>query len=185
MIEVMGMSARSITVSTVGVVPGIRRLAEEPWPLNLAISLHAAQDARRSSLVPLNDRYPIAQLIDAAKYYFDCKGRRITLEWTLISGKNDDPDEARRLAVIARDMHAHINVITMNPTPLTSDLPPPPETVRKFLAALRAAGANATLRDTRGSDIDAACGQLRVREAQALPPPADRAITLVSPSKEL
>ena len=185
LIEVMGMSPRSITVSTVGVVPGIRRLANEPWPLSLAISLHAAEDARRSSLVPLNDRYPISQLIEAARYYFERKGRRITLEWTLISGKNDDAAEAKRLAVIAQGMRAHINVIAMNPTPLTSDVPPPLATVRRFIATLRDAGANVTLRDTRGSDIDAACGQLRVREAQVeLPVQADASGSLAPQSKE-
>jgi 23S rRNA (adenine2503-C2)-methyltransferase len=185
LIEVMGLSPRSITVSTVGVVPGIRRLAEEPWPLNLAISLHASEDARRSSLVPLNDRYPIAQLIDAARYYFERKGRRISLEWTLIAGKNDDTAEALRLATIARNMHAHINVIAMNPTPLTSDRPPSAENVRRFISTLRNAGANATLRDTRGSDIDGACGQLRVREAEVpLPMPGTSSGSLAPLSKE-
>ena len=165
MIEVMGMSARAITVSTVGVVPGIRRLADDPWPVNLAISLHAAEDERRSSLVPLNKRYPIAELIDAAQYYFRSKGRRISIEWTLISGKNDDDEEARRLAAIARRMRAHINVIALNPTPLSNDRPPEGARVREFIDTLRDEGANVTLRDTRGSDIDAACGQLRVRAA--------------------
>ena len=167
MIEVMGMSARAITVSTVGVVPGIRRLADEPWPVNLAISLHAAQDDLRSSLVPLNDRYPIADLVAAARYFFEQKGRRVSIEWTLIAGKNDDDDQAKGLAEIARRMKAHVNVIAVNPTPMSDDLPPEASRVAGFLATLNREGVNATLRDTRGSDIDAACGQLRIRAVTA------------------
>ena len=165
MIEVMGMSARAITVSTVGVVPGIRRLADEPWPVNLAISLHAARDDLRSALVPLNDRYPISDLVAAARYFFEQKGRRVSIEWTLIEGKNDDDQQAKDLAEIARRMSAHVNVIALNPTPLSDDLPPGTLRVAGFLAALRREGVNVTLRDTRGSDIDAACGQLRIRAA--------------------
>jgi len=167
LIEVMGMSARSITVSTVGVAPGIRRLAEEQWPVNLAISLHAADDELRQQLVPLNRRYPIEELIEAAAGYFTAKGRRISLEWALIDGVNDTDDQAQKLADIAARLRAHINVIALNPTPLTADLPPTAAKVTGFMTALRRAGANATLRDTRGQDIDAACGQLRVRHAEA------------------
>lgn len=163
MIEVMGMSARSITVSTVGVVPGIRRLADEPWPVNLAISLHATRDDLRSKLVPLNDRYPIADLVDAARRYFDSKGRRVSIEWTLIAGKNDGPGQAKELAAVARRMRAHVNVIALNPTPLSKDRPPDAATLDAFVSAVRNEGVTATLRDTRGADIDAACGQLRVR----------------------
>ena len=165
MIEVMGMSARSITVSTVGVVPGIRRLADEPWPVNLAISLHAARDDLRSALVPLNDRYPIGDLVNAAMYFFESHGRRVSIEWTLIAGKNDGDDQARDLAAIARRMKAHVNVIALNPTPMSDDRPPDRERITAFLVALRREGVTATLRDTRGADIDAACGQLRVRAA--------------------
>ncbi len=167
MIEVMGMSARAVTVSTVGVVPGIRRLADEPWPVNLAISLHAAEDDLRSALVPLNDRYPIADLVAAALYFFEQKGRRVSIEWTLIGGKNDDDDQAKGLAEIARRMRAHVNVIAVNPTPMSDDRPPGASRVAGFLATLGREGVNATLRDTRGSDIDAACGQLRIRAASA------------------
>ena len=185
MIEVMGRSPRTITVSTVGVVPGILRLADEPWPVRLAISLHAAEDERRSSLVPLNGRYPISTLVEAARHYFDRKGRRVTIEWTLIDGKNDDIGEADRLAVIARRMNAHINLIRLNPTPLSADRPPSSEQVRRFIARLRASGANATLRHTRGTDIDAACGQLRVRKATPnRAPEPRRSVSLAPPSKE-
>lgn len=163
MIEVMGMSSRSITVSTVGVVPGIRRLADEPWPVNLAISLHATADDVRSRLVPLNDRYPVSDLIEAARHFFDRKGRRVSIEWTLIAGKNDGSRQAKDLADVARRMRAHVNVIALNPTPLSEDRPPEPATVEAFMRTLRDEGVTATLRDTRGTDIDAACGQLRVR----------------------
>jgi 23S rRNA (adenine2503-C2)-methyltransferase len=170
MVEVMGMSARSITVSTVGVLPGMYRLAEEPWPVTLALSLHAADDDLRSRLVPLNSRYPIDDLIAAAAAFRRGKGRRVTLEWTLIAGVNDTPEQARALASIAAELRAHVNVIALNPTPLSDDRPPSARRAHEFVEAVTAAGANATLRDTRGKDIDAACGQLRARKA---PEPAD------------
>lgn len=163
MIEEMGISARSLTVSTVGVVPGIRRLAEEPWPVNLAISLHAADDATRSSMLPINDRYPIAELVSAAADYFDKKHRRVSLEWTMIEGVNDTDDQAARLASIALQLRAHVNLIPMNPTPLSADRPSSESTIERFATSLRAARVNVTIRDTRGRDIDAACGQLRLR----------------------
>ncbi len=169
MIEVMGMSARAITVSTVGVVPGILKLADEPWPVSLAVSLHAADDELRSRLVPLNDRYPLRDLVDAAAAFRAAKGRRISIEWTMIDGVNDTADQARKLARIAAELHAHVNVIALNPTPLSPDRPSSRTRIAEFLATLRGAGANATERDTRGQSIDAACGQLRVRAAQAPP----------------
>ncbi len=165
LIEIAGMSARSITVSTVGVVPGIRRLADEPWPVYLAVSLHAADDETRSRLVPLNDRYPLEQVIEAAEAYFTAKGRRLSIEWALIEGANDSDDQARKLAAIARRLRAHVNVIALNPTPLSDDRPPTRDRVARFVALLNEEGANATLRQMRGREIDAACGQLRVREA--------------------
>lgn len=159
----MGKSARGITVSTVGVAPGMRRLADEPWQVGLALSLHAADDAIRDRLVPLNRRYPIAELIAAAEEFTEKTGRRISIEWTLMRDINDDTDQARKLAAIARGLSAHVNLIRMNPTPLSVEQAPSESTVRRFLATLRDAGANATLRDTRGRDIDAACGQLRAK----------------------
>jgi 23S rRNA (adenine2503-C2)-methyltransferase len=161
----MGISARSITVSTVGVVPGMLRLAEEPWPLTLALSLHAADDDLRSRLVPLNRRYPIDDLIAAATAYRQRKGRRVSLEWALIAGVNDTPEQARGLAAIAGELRAHVNVIPLNTTPLCTLRPPSQAAARAFVAQVRSAGANATLRRTRGRDIDAACGQLRTRRA--------------------
>ena len=164
-IAVMGMSARSITVSTVGVVPGMRRLAEEPWQVNLAVSLHAADDELRSSLVPINRRYPLADLEDAASEYFEKKGRRVSLEWTMLDGVNDSLEQAEKLAPIARRLRAHVNLIAMNPTPLSSDQPSGQRTIDRFAARLADLGVNVTVRDTRGRDIDAACGQLRVRSS--------------------
>ncbi|MDK1019083.1 MAG: 23S rRNA (adenine(2503)-C(2))-methyltransferase RlmN [Actinomycetota bacterium] len=163
MIEHMGISGRSITVSTVGFVPGMKKLIKEPWPVNLAVSLHSTIPSKRSKLVPINDRYPIDDVIDAANDYYETKGRRVSLEWTLISGENDSDEEAIGLARIARKIHAHVNIIALNPTPLSHDKPPSRDHIRRFIGTLKREGANVTLRDTRGQDIDAACGQLRLR----------------------
>ena len=165
LIDVAGLSARSVTVSTIGVVPGIHRLANEPWPVYLAVSLHGADDATRSRLVPLNERYPLEAVIEAAEAYFAAKGRRISIEWTLIDGANDTDDQARKLAVIAKRLRAHVNVIALNPTPLSADRPSGDDRIHGFVDTLLASGTNATLRETRGQEIDAACGQLRLRRA--------------------
>lgn len=166
MIDVIDMAARSVTVSTVGVVPGMRRLADEPWQVGLAVSLHAADDALRTSLIPLNKRYPLAEVIDAAGYFFRTTGRRISIEWTMMAGVNDTADQASRLARIAEDLRAHINVIAMNPTPLTPHRAPAQDAIDTFMDTLSRCGANATFRKTRGQEIDAACGQLRIRGAE-------------------
>lgn len=165
MTGLMGISARSITVSTVGFVPGMKRLTEDPLPLNLAVSLHSTIPSERSKLVPINDRYGIDDVVAAAREYYDKKGRRISLEWTLIAGENDSEEEAVGLARVARQIQAHVNVIALNPTPLSKDRPPSRDHIRRFLGTLKREGANVTLRDTRGQDIDAACGQLRLRAA--------------------
>lgn len=162
MIEEMGMSPRSLTVSTVGIVPGIRRLADLGWPLNLAISLHAADDQLRSSLVPINRRYPIADLEAAAGDYHRRTGRRVSIEWTMMAGVNDTDEQARKLADIARRLRAHVNLIAMNPTPLAIQTASSATRIRRFVDILGDLGVNVTVRDTRGQDIDAACGQLRV-----------------------
>jgi len=165
-IEVMGMSARSVTVSTVGVVPGIKRLADEPWPVNLAISLHASDDHLRSKLIPLNKRYPLAEVEAAAREYFEKKRRRISLEWTMIASVNDDPGQANGLGEIARRLRAHVNLIALNPTPLSPDRPSDQATIKEFVRLVRAHGVAVTVRDTRGRTIDAACGQLRARASR-------------------
>ena len=140
MVEEMGMSARSVTVSTVGVVPGIRRLADDPWPVKLAVSLHASDDELRSQLVPLNRRYPLSEVEAAARYFFEKKRRRVSLEWTMIEGVNDDLSQAEGLAAIARRLRAHVNLIALNPTPLSADRPSTPEVIGRFAAALRGEG---------------------------------------------
>jgi 23S rRNA (adenine2503-C2)-methyltransferase len=162
MIEVMEISARSITVSTVGMVPGIRRLADEPWPVYLAVSLHAADDELRTSLVPINKRYPIAELEEAAWEYFEKKGRRLSIEWTMMDGVNDTLDQADKLASIANRLRAHVNLIALNPTPLSDARASTRLHIEEFADALKRRRVNVTIRDTRGRDIDAACGQLRV-----------------------
>jgi 23S rRNA (adenine2503-C2)-methyltransferase len=169
MIEVMGISARSITVSTVGVVPGIRRLADEPWPVYLAVSLHAADDELRSSLVPINRRYPIQELESAAWEYFEKKGRRVSIEWTMMDGVNDTLDQADKLAAIARRLRAHVNLIALNPTPLSPERASSKLHIDEFAGALKQRGVNVTVRDTRGRSIDAACGQLRVLSGNSRP----------------
>lgn len=163
MIDVIDMAARSVTVSTVGVVPGMRRLAEEKWQVGLAVSLHAADDALRTSLVPLNKRYPLAEVVDAARFFFRKTGRRVSIEWTLMAGVNDTREQAAKLTQIAETTSAHINVIALNPTPLTPHQPPHRPAIDEFMTALDDFGAHATFRNTRGQEIDAACGQLRLR----------------------
>jgi 23S rRNA (adenine2503-C2)-methyltransferase len=157
----MGLSARHLTVSTVGIVPGIRRLAAEQLPVNLAVSLHAANDQLRDELVPINRRYPLADLTAACRAYLDAKGRRLSFEWALIDGVNDRPLDAVQLAELARSLGAHVNLIPLNPTPGYPTHGTPPAGVRAFRDRLRSHGVNVTVRRNRGGDIDAACGQLR------------------------
>ncbi|MBV9661650.1 MAG: 23S rRNA (adenine(2503)-C(2))-methyltransferase RlmN [Acidimicrobiales bacterium] len=162
----MGISARHITVSTVGVLPGIRRLAREDLPVNLAVSLHAANDRLRNTLVPLNKRYPLGPLTEACRQYLTAKGRRLSFEWALISGVNDRPSDADELAGLARPLSAHVNLIPLNPTPGYQVRGTDPAGVRRFRDDLRARGVNTTVRRNRGTDIDAACGQLAARAAR-------------------
>jgi 23S rRNA (adenine2503-C2)-methyltransferase len=156
----LGISARHLTVSTVGVVPGIRRLATERLPVNLAVSLHAANDALRDELVPLNRRYPLAALTAACGDYLAAKGRRLSFEWALIDGVNDRRRDAAELAAVARPLGAHVNLIPLNPTPGYATRGTPAARVREFRDRLREVGVNATVRRNRGTDISAACGQL-------------------------
>lgn len=168
MIDIMDLAARSVTVSTVGVVPGIRQLADEPWQVGLAVSLHAADNELRTQLVPLTKRYPLESVVDAARYFFDKTGRRISIEWTLMAGVNDTSEQAVKLAQIAATLRAHVNVIAMNPTPLTPYRAPSRAAVDRFMRTLAGCRVNATFRETRGQEIDAACGQLRLRRATGL-----------------
>ena len=159
----VGLSARHLTVSTVGIVPGIRRLAAEALPVNLAVSLHAADDELRNELVPINRRYPLSTLMDACAGYLLAKGRRLSFEWALIDGVNDRDGDAQLLVERARclPLPAHVNLIPLNPTPGYAVRGSPARRVREFRDLLRRGGVNATVRRTRGTEIDAACGQLR------------------------
>jgi 23S rRNA (adenine2503-C2)-methyltransferase len=156
--EHMGISARRLTISTVGIIPGIRRLAEEGLAVNLAVSLHAANDARRDELVPINRRYPLAQLAEACRDYIDKTGRRLSLEWAVIGGVNDGAVDADELAAFARPLGAHVNLIPLNET--AGYQAPGRPRAAGFRALLKARGVNATVRVTRGNEIAAACGQL-------------------------
>ncbi len=158
----IGLGARHITVSTVGLVPGIKRLTEWPMQVNLAVSLHAANDELRNDMVPINRRYPLAVLMDACADYLRAKGRRLSFEWALIDGVNDRESDARELAVLCRSLPlaAHVNLIPLNPTPGYPTRGTPKTRVHQFRDRLEELGVNATVRRNRGTDIDAACGQL-------------------------
>jgi len=158
----IGLSARHITLSTVGVVPGIRRLTEEQLPVNLAVSLHAANDSLRDELVPINRRYPLEVLEDACRHYLAAKNRRLSFEWALIDGVNDRDRDARELAALCRrfPLPAHVNLIPLNPTPGWPTRGSAPAQVRRFQEQLEQLGANVTVRRNRGTEIAAACGQL-------------------------
>ncbi len=157
----LGISARHLTVSTVGVIPGIRRMAEEELPVNLAVSLHAANDELRDDLVPINKRYPIDELVDACRDYLAAKRRRLSFEWAMIADVNDRDSDADELADLAFDLHAHVNLIPLNPTPGYATVGSSPERVKAFCDRLQDRGVNATIRKNRGTSIDAACGQLK------------------------
>jgi 23S rRNA (adenine2503-C2)-methyltransferase len=157
----LGLSARHLTISTVGIIPGIRRLAAEPLPVNLAVSLHAANDTLRDELVPINRRYPIGDLVAACGDYLEAKNRRLSFEWALIGDVNDRDSDIRELAAIARDLRAHVNLIPLNATPGWPTVGSSPERVKVFCERLCDLGVNATVRANRGTEIDAACGQLR------------------------
>lgn len=156
----LGISARHLTVSTVGIVPGIRRLAAEALPVNLAVSLHAANDALRDRLVPVNRRYPLAVLAEACRDYLAATHRRLSVEWALVDGVNDRPQDASELAAWARPLRAHVNLIPLNPTPGYPTRGTPPARVAAFRDLLGSLGVNATVRRNRGTAIAAACGQL-------------------------
>ena len=163
------LGARRVTVSTVGLVPGIRRLAEEGLPVNLAVSLHAADDELRDRLVPVNRRYPLGELLPAVRAYAAKTGRRVTIEYALIDGVNDSVEQARRLSGLLEGLLCHVNLIPLNPTPGVALQPSPRETVDAFRNELEWAGIPATVRMRRGIDIEAGCGQLRRREAGESP----------------
>jgi 23S rRNA (adenine2503-C2)-methyltransferase len=160
----MGLSARHLTVSTVGVAPRIEQLAADAPTVTLAVSLHAANDALRDTLVPLNRTYPLERVEAACQVWRAVTRRRVSFEWALIDGVNDRAQDAAELAAIARRCAAHVNLIALNPTPGYATKGTPREGVLAFRAALERLGVNATVRATRGREIDAACGQLAAVE---------------------
>jgi 23S rRNA (adenine2503-C2)-methyltransferase len=159
----LGIGARHLTISTVGIIPGIKSLAEKSEQVNLAVSLHAANDSLRDELIPINRRYPLAKLYDALEAYRAATNRRITFEWALMDGINDRASDVDELAEFALGLGAHVNLIPLNPTIAGSARGlrgSPALRVRAFCDALINRRVNATVRRTRGQEIDAACGQL-------------------------
>jgi 23S rRNA (adenine2503-C2)-methyltransferase len=164
-----GVGARRITVSTVGIVPGIDDLARRPEQYKLAISLHAPNHELRQRLIPVEKKYPLPELLESLRRFEAQGGRRITFEYVMIDGVNDDPALADQLAPLAGEFHAHVNLIPFNAVPGTGWAPSPQSRLREFAARLEARGVNATIRTPRGQDIAAACGQLAA-EHELKPP---------------
>lgn len=158
--EGMGMSARGITVSTVGLVPRMNDLARSGHPVTLALSLHAPDDELRNELVPLNKHYNVQQVLDAAWHYAEVTGRRISIEYALIRNINDQAWRADLLGDLLRGHLVHVNLIPLNPTPGSKWTASDPRDEREFVRRLEAKGVAVTVRDTRGRDIEGACGQL-------------------------
>ena len=169
--EGLGISARGVTVSTVGLVPGIRKLAAEGLPVTLAVSLHAPDDALRDELCPINTRWSIDEVIAAAKHYFLSTGRRVSIEYALIRDVNDQAQRGEELAAVLRGPNGygwvHVNLIPLNPTPGSKWTASRPEVADEFVRRLEMRGVPVTIRDTRGREIDGACGQLAASEMPA------------------
>jgi 23S rRNA (adenine2503-C2)-methyltransferase len=161
----LGIGARHITVSTSGVVPGMDAMVDELPQVNLAISLHAPDDALRDELVPINRKWPVAEVIGAGRRFSERTGRRVSLEYVLIDGLNDGLPAAEQLAGLARGWRSHVNLIPLNPTPGSRWSGTPLERVNAFADVVRASGVTVTVRDTRGREIEAACGQLHAQLA--------------------
>lgn len=158
---------RRITVSTCGLAPQIRRFADEDWEINLAISLHAPNDELRSRLLPVNRRYPLAELMSACDYYTEKTHRRVSYEYALLQGVNDSPAQAAELARLLAGRLAHVNLIPVNFVAETGFWPSSDEILNTFAASLQRHGVETTVREKRGLDIDGACGQLRRRHTQS------------------
>lgn len=156
----LGLSARGVTVSTVGLVPKMRKLATEGLPITLAVSLHAPDNELRDTLVPINTRWSVEEVLDAAWEYADVTKRRVSIEYALIKDINDQPERAKLLAKLLQGKLVHVNLIPLNPTPGSKWTASRPEDERAFVRILKAGGIQVTVRDTRGSEIDGACGQL-------------------------
>jgi 23S rRNA (adenine2503-C2)-methyltransferase len=168
----IGIGARHITISTSGLVPQIRKLADQPLQIRLAVSLHSASDEIRSRIMPVNRKYNLSVLLDACRYFTSRKKQRITFEYILIAQVNDSDEQARQLAKHARVLEAKINLIPYNKVEGLDWTQPSLDRQKKFLAVLRSADVRATLRREKGDDIAAACGQLRLQTERGLPSPA-------------
>jgi 23S rRNA (adenine2503-C2)-methyltransferase len=156
----LNLGARRFTISTVGVVPMIRQFATEKRQVNLAISLHAANDTLRSKLLPINRRYPLQDLMQACRDYVSMTNRRLSFEWALIQGVNDSPTDARELASLVKGLLCHVNIIPLNPTTEYDGKPTTRENAEVFKNILESSGVPCTIRLRRGIDIRAGCGQL-------------------------
>ena len=163
----LGIGARKITVSTVGLVPRIRQLADEPMQLRLAVSLHGATDEVRERIMPVNKKHPLKELIAACDYYINTKKRMMTFEYILIDGVNDSLEQAHKLGAIAQRLHAKVNLIPYNPVEGLPWKRPDRDRCKMFQHTLKSHGVTATLRIEKGTDINAACGQLRLQHARA------------------
>jgi len=166
----MALGPSRISVSTVGVVPGIIRFTEERQPYSLAISLHAATDAERSALLPVNQRWPLADLIEACRYYIKSSGAKIFFGWTLVAGRNDTPEQAAQLASLLRGLNAHVNLIRLNATSGFSGVSTEEAAALAFQKRIQDSGIPCTIRQFRGIDVDAGCGQLRASRVSRLKP---------------
>ena len=170
--ELLGISPRRIVVSTSGLIPRIEQLAEEKIPVTLAISLHAARDELRDVLVPINRKYPVHDLVAAAQAYAARTGRRVSYEWVMLAGVNDTERDAKELGALLKGKLAHVNLIPFNPVDGTPYQAPDRRAIRDFKQLIEAQGLNVTVRDTRGREADAACGQLHERVMRARQPAA-------------
>ncbi|MCI0534946.1 MAG: 23S rRNA (adenine(2503)-C(2))-methyltransferase RlmN, partial [Verrucomicrobiales bacterium] len=163
-----GIGSRKITISTSGLAPQIRKLADEPLQFKLAVSLHGATDETRSKIMPVNRKYPLRELTSALEYYQSKKGKFITFEYILIAGVNDGLDQVKPLAALSSGLRAKVNLIPYNKVEGLPWVRPSDEVQEAFLAALEREGVTVTLRREKGHDIDAACGQLRLRTEREL-----------------
>lgn len=155
-----GIAGRHITLSTVGIVPGILRMAEEASPMHLAVSLHGATDEERNALVPVGRRWPLAELMDACRHYARKRRRKVLFEWTLIAGRTDTPEQARAVGALLRDVPCQMNVIPLNPTPGFDGRPSGAEAIETFRAILAEHGVPSSVRQRRGIEVAGGCGQL-------------------------
>ena len=164
----LNISQRNITASTCGIVPNIRRLAEEKLQITLALSLHGSNQEKRRSLMPVANKYELQEVLEACDYYFEKPGRRITFEYSLVHGVNDTPEDAKELMGILKDRNCHLNLIPVNPIKERNYEKPDKKSAENFKNKLEKNGINVTIRREMGSDIDGACGQLRRKTMQGV-----------------